>query len=114
MTISEISTLLSADICVSADRTGRDVSSAFAGDMLSDVLALSRQPDLLLTGLLNPQVIRTAEMLDTVCVVFLNGKVPDESILSLARERSISVLTTELSMFAACGALAGAGILAAE
>jgi len=114
MTISEISKLLSADICACADHAERSVSTAFAGDMLSDVLALSRQPDILLTGLLNPQVIRTAEMLDTACVIFLKGKVPTESILELARERGIVVLTTSLGMFTACGLLGNAGIVGAE
>ena len=68
-----------------------DVKTAYAGDMLSDVLALGSQPDALLTGLLNPQVIRTAEMLDTACVVFLRGKEPDASILELAEKCGVCV-----------------------
>jgi len=114
MTISEISRLLSADICVCDDGTRQDVVTAFAGDMLSDVLALSRQPDILITGLLNPQVIRTAEMLDTSCVIFLKGKRPGDSILELAREKGIAVLAADMTMFAACSLLASAGIVAAE
>jgi len=109
MTLSEMTKLLKADIrhdqC--ADR---ELFTAFAGDMLSDVLALGRQPDVLLTGLVNPQVIRTAEMLDTACVVFVRGKVPTDSILELAAACGVTVLTSGLDLFEASGILFNAGI----
>ena len=65
---------------------------------------------MLLTGLNNPQVIRTADMMDMHCVVFVRGKQPDEQILKLADMRGIAVLTTELPMFTACGLLYDAGL----
>jgi len=74
MKINEMTALLSGEARTAAAHADAEIISAYAGDMLSDVLALGSQPDVLLTGLLNPQVIRTAEMLDTACVVFLRGK----------------------------------------
>ena len=82
--------------------------------MLSDVLALGTQPDVLLTGLLNPQVIRTAEMLDTACVVFLRGKEPEASILELAEKCGVCVLTSPLEMYDACGILHQHGVTGAK
>ena len=65
MKINEMTALLSGEARTAAAHADAEIISAYAGDMLSDVLALGSQPDVLLTGLLNPQVIRTAEMLDT-------------------------------------------------
>ena len=86
MKINEMTALLSGEARTAAAHADAEITSAYAGDMLSDVLALGSQPDVLLTGLLNPQVIRTAEMLDTACVVFLRGKEPEASILELAEK----------------------------
>ena len=60
MKINEMTALLSGEARTAAAHADAEITSAYAGDMLSDVLALGSQPDVLLTGLLNPQVIRTA------------------------------------------------------
>jgi len=113
MTLSEMSTLLKADIRLVHTPNDRQLHTAFSGDMLSDVLALGQQPDILLTGLVNPQVIRTAEMLDTACVVFVRGKAPTEAILTLADSCGVAVLSSEMDLFEASGVLFAAGILPA-
>ena len=79
-------------------------------DFMSDVLAYVKDQALLLTGLVNPQVVRTAEMMDMKCIVFVRGKVPDETILEMARERDIVVMTSEKPMFIACGLLYTTGL----
>ena len=59
----------------------------------------------MLTGLVNPQVIRTAEMMDIVCIVFVRGKKPTDAMIDLANERSLTLLSTNYRMFSACGIL---------
>ena len=78
--------------------------------MMSDVLAFIKKDALLLTGLNNLQVIRTAEMLDIVCLVFVRGKQPQPEMLRMAENLGITVLTTEHTMFDACGILYHAGL----
>ena len=73
--------------------------------MMSDVLAFVKDQTVLVTGLTNPHVIRTAEMLDVSCIVFCRGKKPDEEMLEMARERDIVVLSTRHTMYVACGLL---------
>jgi hypothetical protein len=73
--------------------------------MMSDVLAFVKDQAVLLTGLVNPQVVRTAEMMDMRCIVFVRGKIPSSEILALADEAGISILTTEERMYQACGKL---------
>ena len=110
MMMNELITLLEARLLCGSPTDPHDFSSAFAGDMMSDVLAYGQGQSLLLTGLLNQQVIRTAEMLDMHCIVFGRGKVPSPEVLALAEEKDIAVLSTEYGMFAACGLLYRAGL----
>ena len=58
----------------------------------------------------HPQVIRTAEMLDIVCVIFVRRKHPDETILAMAKERELIVMETGHRMFSTCGMLYKAGL----
>ena len=104
MTIRDIISLLDAEIISAAD-LDLEVKTACGSDMMSDVLAFVKDQSVLLTGLLNPQVVRTAEMMDMVCIVFVRGKQPDQTIVDLAQERGIAVLTTPYRMFTACGLL---------
>lgn len=110
MTVKDAMDVLGARVLVGEEHLGREVKSACGSDMMSDVLAFSKDHSILLTGLCNPQVIRTAEMLDIVCVIFVRGKKPDETILEMAKERDLIVLETGHRMFSACGMLYEAGL----
>ena len=105
MKISEIRDLLDAKVMTGEDALEHDVASACCSDMMSDVLAFVKDQSVLLTGLCNPQAVRTAEMMDIVCIVFVRGKQPDESMLELAEEREIVIMSTPMRMFPACGIL---------
>ena len=71
--------------------------------MMSDVLAYVKDQSVLLTGLLNPQVVRTAEMMDMLCIVFVRGKRPESEVVELARQKGIVLLSNEERLFTACG-----------
>jgi hypothetical protein len=77
---------------------------------MSDVLAFVKDQPVLLTGLMNSQVIRTADMMDIKCIVFIRGKKPELALIHLAVENSIVLMTTDLSMYAACGKLYTSGL----
>ena len=111
MSIREIAKLLDAQVLCCEDAVDSEVIDAFSCDMMSDVLAFATNESLLITGLLNPQVIRTAMMLDMRCVVFTCGKYPTPEIISLARENGIVVLSTEHYMFTTSGLLYMTGML---
>ena len=84
MKIEIIRDLLNADVLCGEDRLSNDVLSACGSDMMSDVLAYVKNQAVLLTGLVNSQVIRTAAMMDMQCVVFVRSKMPSEEMLCLA------------------------------
>ena len=105
MKIRTIAELLNAKVLCGEDRLDNDVTSACGSDMMSDVLAYVKEQAVLLTGLINPQVVRTAEMMDMRCIVFVRGKKPSKEVLDLADEAGLVVLSTEERMFTACGAL---------
>ena len=110
MTVRDVREVLGARVLAGGEHLDREVRSACGSDMMSDVLAFSKDHSVLLTGLCNPQVIRTAEMLDIVCIIFVRGKKPDESMLEMARERNLVVLATGHRMFSSCGMLYQAGL----
>ena len=110
MKIVTIKELLGAEGLCNEDKLDCQVYSACGSDMMSDVLAYVKDQAVLLPGLVNPQVVRTAEMMDMKVIVFVRGKVPGDAILDLARELDIVVLKTELEMFTSCGKLYQAGL----
>ena len=105
MQIKKIAELLNAQVLCGGELLDKNVNSAFGCDMMSDVLAFVKDQAVLLTGLCNPQVVRTAEMMDMRCVVFVRGKRPTEAVIELAEESGIVLLATEERMYAACGKL---------
>lgn len=111
MKLSTIKEILHAEVLCGEEMLERHVYSACGSDMMSDVLAYVKDQAVLLTGLVNPQVIHTAEMMDMLCVVFVRNKRPSESMIALAKECGIALMTTEYRMFDACGILYTNGLI---
>ena len=105
MKLKEVRDILHAEVLCGEELLDTEVRSACGSDLMSDVLAFVKNQAMLLTGLVSPQVIRTAEMMDMNCVVFVRGKQPDENILTLARDRDMVVMATKERMYNACGLL---------
>ena len=110
MNVSDVMRILDAELVCGGENLDTEVHEACGSDMMSDVLAYVKDQGLLLTGLVNPQVIRTADMMDMKCVVFVRGKCPDQAIVDLAAERGIVVMTSPQRMYTACGLLYASGI----
>ncbi|HIT58262.1 MAG TPA: hypothetical protein IAC39_00840 [Candidatus Faeciplasma pullistercoris] len=105
MKIDKIQELLDAKVLCCEELLGSHVYSACGSDMMSDVLAYVKDQAVLLTGLVNSQVIRTAEMMDMRCIVFVRSKMPNEEMIRLAKESGIVLLATSKRMYEACGIL---------
>jgi predicted transcriptional regulator len=114
MTVKEIAQILDAQWLCGQEEEERVVHYAFASDMMSDVLAYVQEDTVLLTGLVNSQSVRTAEMLDLPCVVFVRGKNPHQDAILRARELGMVALSTQYTMFESCGKLYTAGMKAVE
>ena len=114
MKLSEVKEILSAEVVAGEEFLDREVKSAFGSDLMSDVLAFVKDQSLLLTGLMNGQVIRTAEMLDIKAIVFVRGKKPTEDMVELAKEYSMVLLTTDFTLYPSCGKLYMAGLIPDE
>jgi hypothetical protein len=111
MKISEMQKLLDAKVLCCEDNIDHDVHSACGCDLMSDVLAFVKDQAVLLTGLVNPQVIRTAEMMDMICVVFVRSKVPTQEMIDLARESGIVLMISDKRLYEACGLLYTNGLV---
>lgn len=111
MLLSDIKDILGAEFLGEDDALlSTDIKTAFGCDLMSDVLAFVNEQTLLLTGLINSQVIRTAEMLDITAICFVRGKVPAEDVIELASEKGIAVISTPKTMYTSCGLLYEKGI----
>ena len=105
MKLKQVSEILNARTLTSMPWEDIEVQSACGCDLMSDVLAFVKNQALLLTGLVNPQVIRTAEMMDIKNIVFVRGKVPQAPVLELAEDMGITIMTTNYPLYIACGML---------
>jgi hypothetical protein len=112
MTVSEAITVLEGQFFCGEENAALEVASACGADLMSDVMAFVKDKVLLLTGLVNPQVIRTAELLDIHCIIFVRGKTPSMDMIDMAKESDIILGGTKLPMFIACGKLYEAGLKA--
>lgn len=110
MKLIKIKELLSAEVFCGEELLDHEVNSACCSDMMSDVLAYVKDQGVLLTGLVNPQVIRTAGMMDMVCIVFVRSKMPTEEMIELARESGIVVMQSSMRAYEASGVLYSAGL----
>ena len=111
MKIEAMIKLLDATVLCCEENVERHVYSACGCDLMSDVLAYVKDQAVLLTGLVNPQVIRTAVMMDMICIVFVRSKKPTEEMIELAKESGIVIMTTDKPLYEACGLLYSEGLI---
>ena len=114
MKIQKIKELLNAEVLCGENNLNGEVHSACGCDMMSDVLAYVKDQAVLLTGLCNPQVVRTAMMMDMRCIVFVRGKMPSADVIQLAEDAGIVILSTDIRMYVACGILYKEGLHGGE
>ena len=114
MKIGTMKELLDAKVLCCGENVDKHVYSACGSDLMSDVLAYVKDQAVLLTGLINPQVIRTAVMMDMICIVFVRSKTPTEEMIRLAEESGIVIMSTEKRLYEACGLLYANGLVGAR
>ena len=110
MSFQDILEILQAGIIFGSRNLTLDISMVVCSDLMSDVLAYSKRGSLLLTGLTNPQSVRTAEMSELVAVCYVRGKLPQAETIQLARHSNIPLVGTGYSMYEAAGRLFQGGL----
>lgn len=110
MTVQDISELLNARVLCCDDMLQHPVHTACGSDMMSDVLAYVKPTTLVLTGMVNSHVIRTAEMLEIRCILFVRGKVVTEDLIEHAKQNDLVLLSTPMTLYEACGKLYSKGM----
>ncbi len=110
MTFGDMVSILHAKVLCGEDMLDYPAKTACCSDLMSDVLAFVNEKSVLITGLVNPHVIRTADMLDLKCLVFARGKIPTDEILEAAKEHGMIVMATKETAFTTAGLLYQAGL----
>lgn len=111
MVLRDVCTNVAGRVVSGMERLDNEVSFAFASDLMSDVLTLKCEGFLLLSGLANVQVLRTAEMSDAGCLLLCRGKKATVEMLSLAEENGVVIIESPYSMFKCAGLLYASGLL---
>lgn len=110
MKLSELVELLEGEVLSSNVNMDKEISCAFSSDLISDILMCTKEATLLLTGLTNPQVIRLADMIDLLGIVFVRGKVPPDELIQMAEERDLPLISTKFTMYRSSGLLFNSGL----
>lgn len=110
MQLEDLKSILDAQFICGEDMSSIQIQLVSASDLMSDVLTCVIEGSLLVTGLVNVQVVRTAEMSGIAAICFVRGKMPPEDTIMLAKEKKIPLLATELSMYETCGRLHKRGL----
>ncbi len=110
MTLAEVLAIIEGKLISAKVDLSAEVMTACGADLMSDVLAFTHAGTLLLTGLTNPQVVRTAEMAGILAIVFVRGKLPPAETIALAEEKSIPLLASKYTMYETCGRLYSANL----
>jgi len=112
MRLEDVARSIDGEIVVGQEQLDLIVDRAFAADLLSDVLALTEERTALITGMTNPQVMRVAEILNIIAVVFVRGKTPPSALIEYAERLGIPIVTTKKTMFETCGLMFAEGVRA--
>lgn len=110
ITLADIREALQAEVICGDEKLCDAVETACGCDLMSDVLAFTKPGSVLLTGLTNQQVVRTAEMLDLKAIIFVRNKQPDQVTLQLAQSKEIPLLLSQYPLYESCGRLFTMGL----
>jgi predicted transcriptional regulator len=110
MKLGEVQELIDGELITPGADLDTEIQMGCGADLMSDVLAFTHEGTLLMSGLTNPQVVRTAEMADVKAIVFVRGKIPPRETIALAEEKGIPLLASKYTMFETCGRLYEAGL----
>ncbi len=114
MQLAEVVNIIDGQVLTDHVDLQTEVEGGCGADLMSDVLASVQPQAVLLTGLCNPQVVRTAQMADVAAIVFVRGKTPTQDVIALANEEQIPLITAPYGMFELCGRLYKAGLSSLE
>ncbi len=110
MKLRDIVEILDAKTHCGEDLMDLEINSACGADLMSDVMAFVKEKVVLLTGLITPQTIRTADLMDIKVVILVRGKAPTNEMVEMASANGMALLSTKNTMFISCGRLYEAGL----
>jgi len=109
--LREVKEILDANVIVGEEKLDMEVKTAFGADLMSDVMAFAKAGSLLLTGLTNPQVVKTAASRNIAAIILVRGKEPSSEATEMAKDLQIPILTTKYILFETAGILYSKGIV---
>jgi hypothetical protein len=110
MQLADVVQKLGLRVTVAADNLQKEVTGAYASDLLSDVLAHSSEGNIWVTLQIHQNIVAVASAKELVGVVLVNGREPHEDTLQKAQAERIPIMVSDLPAFELSGRLYGLGI----
>jgi len=110
MTPKDLVDKLGLTVCCQGSAFDRDITGGYAGDLLSDVIANSKAGNVWITMQIHVNIVAVAVLKELSAIVLVNGRSPEESTLTKAKEENVTILSGNRTAFETSGVLHALGI----
>ena len=110
MKIVELVQKLNLDVRAAKGNLEREVTGGYASDLLSDVLANSKEGNLWITLQIHHNIVGVASMKDLAGIILVNGREPEPQTVEKAEAENIPVMVSEMPTFELVGKLYNLGV----
>jgi serine kinase of HPr protein (carbohydrate metabolism regulator) len=105
MKLKEIIEKLQLEVLTGQDKLDEEVTGGYTSDLLSDVIANSKQGNLWVTLQIHQNIIAVAKLKDLSGIIIVNNRKPDEDTLQKAKEENVPLLVSEEMAYEVSGKL---------
>jgi redox-sensing transcriptional repressor len=103
MKMQELANKIGALVLTTGDSGQHTVTKIYAGDRVSDLLNEASDQTLLVTNLVNLQMVRMAELMEVPGICFVDGVDPGREVIDLANHNNTLLMVSPLGVFETCG-----------
>ena len=103
MTLEDLANKLSLQVLSHNEGLQKKVSGGYVSDMLSDVMANSKQDNIWITLQTHTNIVAVAHLKNLAGIIIVSKRQPDEETLKKAAAEKITIMTTPLPAFEVAG-----------
>ena len=103
MKLGELAQKIGAKVLTTGAGADHAVTKIYAGDRVSDLLNEASAQTLLVTNLVNLQMVRMAELMEVPGICFVDGVDPGPEVVELADKHGTLLMVSPLGVFETCG-----------
>ncbi len=110
MNVTDAAKRIGGTLVTAAAAAGREIQGGYASDLLSDVMANSREGDLWVTMQKHVNIVAVAQLNGLAGIILVNDRKPEPDTVARAEEVGVPIISTPRQAFDAVGILHSLGI----